>query len=97
MKALIRNKGETVTEDMEIPGINWSTGYPLTSSKWFGGPYTMVQNYVPPKDDEPAQYEEVLVEPAQVEVEEEVVENEDDYVIIDGKRYSKAELRSLLE
>ena len=97
MKALIRNKGETVTEDMDIPCIDWKTGYPLTGEKWFGGPYTLVQNYVPPKDDEPAQYEEVLVEPAQVEVEEEVVEDEDDYVIIDGKKYRKEELRSLLE
>ncbi len=97
MKALIRNEGETVTEDMNIPCIEWDTGYPLTNPKWFGGPYTLVQNYVPPVNDTPAQYEEVIVEPAQVEVEEEVVENEDDYVIIDGKRYSKAELRSLLE
>ena len=96
MKALIRNEGETVTEDMDIPCINWKDGMPLTGAKWFGGPYTLVQNYVPPTDDEPAQYEEVIVEPAQVEVEEEVVED-DDYVIIDGKRYSKAELRSLLE
>ena len=96
MKALIRNEGETVTEAMGIDGIDWNTGYPLTGDKWFGGPYTLVQNYVPPKDDEPAQYEEVLVEPAQVEIEEEVVED-DDYVIIDGKRYSKEELRSLLE
>ena len=96
MKALIRNEGETVTEDMGIPGIDWGTGYPLTNAKWFGGPYTLVQNYVPPKDDEPAQYEEVLVEPEQVEVEEEVTED-DDYVIIDGKRYSKEDLRSLLE
>jgi len=95
MKALIRNEGETVTEDMGIPGIDWNTGYPLTNPKWFGGAYTLVQNYVPPKDDEPAQYEEVLIEPAQVEVE--VEENEDDYVIIDGKKYSKEELRSLLE
>ena len=95
MKALIRNKGETITEDMDIPCIDWSTGYPLTDAKWFGGPYTLVQNYVPPKDDEVAQYEEVLVEPEQVEVEE-VVED-DEYVIIDGKRYSKEELRSLLE
>ena len=94
MKALIRNEGETVTEDMNIPCIDWSTGYPLTNPKWFGGAYTLVQNYVPPKDDEPAQYEEV-VEPEQVEVE--VEENEDDYVIIDGKKYSKEELRSLLE
>ena len=95
MKALIRNKGETVTEDMDIPCIDWKNGYPLTGEKWFGGPYTMVQNYVPPKDYEPAQYEEVVIEPEQVEVE--VEENEDDYVIIDGKKYSKEDLRSLLE
>ena len=93
MKALIREKGETVTEDMGVPCIDWKTGYPLTGEKWFGGPYTLVQNYVPPVDNEPAQYEEVVVEPEQVEVEE----NEDDYVIIDGKKYSKEELRSLLE
>ena len=96
MKALIRNEGETITENINIPCIDWKTGYPLTDPKWFGGPYILVQNYVPPKNDEPAQYEEILVEPAQVEVEEEVVED-DDYVIIDGKRYSKEELRSLLE
>ena len=96
MKALIRNKTETVTEDDRITGIDWNTGYPLTNAKWFGGPYTMVQNYVPPVNDEPAQYDEVVVEPEQVEIEEEVVED-DDYVIIDGKRYSKEELRSLLE
>ena len=93
MKALIREKGETVTEDMGVPCIDWKTGYPLTGEKWFRGPYTLVQNYVPPVDNEPAQYEEVVVEPEQVEVEE----NEDDYVIIDGKKYSKEELRSLLE
>ena len=96
MKALIRNEGETITDGMDIPCIDWSNGYPLTNPKWFGGPYTLVQNYVPPMDDGPAQYEEVLVEPEQVKVEEEVVED-DDYVIIDGKRYSKEELRSLLE
>ena len=92
MKALIRNEGETLLETYNIPCIDWKTGYPLTNPKWFGGPYTLVENYVPPKDDEPAQYEEVLVEPAQVEV-----EDENDYVVIDGKRYSKEELRSLLE
>ena len=95
MKALIRDEGETVTEDMDIPGIDWNTGYPLTNAKWFGGPYTMVQNYVPPTETEPETYEEIVVEPEQVEVE--VEENEDDYVIIDGKKYSKEELRSLLE
>ena len=95
MKALIRNEGETVTEDMNIPCIDWNTGYPLTSDKWFGGPYTLVQNYVPPVNETPAQYEEIVIEPEQIEVEE--VEDEDDYVVIDGKRYSKEELRSLLE
>ena len=96
MKALIRNEGETITEDMGVPAIDWKTGYPLTNEKWFGGPYTLVQNYVPPQENIPAQYDEVI-EPEQVEVEEEVIEGEDDYVIIDGKKYSKTELRSLLE
>jgi len=95
MKALIRNEGETVTENMEIPCIDWSTGWPLTDPKWAGGPYTLVQNYVPPQDNAPESYEEIVVEPKQVEVE--VEENEDDYVIIDGKKYSKEKLRSLLE
>ena len=89
MKALIRNEGETIIEDMNVPCIDWSTGHPLTNPKWFGGPYTLVQNYVPPKNDEPAQYEEIVIEPEQVE-------DEDDYVIIDGKKYSKEELRALL-
>jgi len=96
MKALIRGSKEIVTEDMNIPSIDWNTGYPLTNEKWFGGPYKLVQNYVPPVNDEPAQYEEVVVEPEQVEVEEEI-EDEDDYVVIDGKRYSKEELRRLIE
>lgn len=98
MRALIRNKGETVTEDMDIPCIDWKTGYPLTSEKWFGGPYTLVQNYVPPVDNTDApQYEEIVVEnPEPIPQEEEVVED-DDYVVIGGVRYSKAELRSLIE
>ena len=95
MKALIRKPGETVTENDGITGIDWKTGYPLTGGKWFGGPYRMVQNYVP-QEDAPETYEEIVIEPEQVQVEEEVVEDEDDYVIIDGKRYSKEELRALL-
>ena len=49
MKALIRREGETVTEIMGIAGIDWNTGAPLTNSAWAGGPYTLVQNYVPPE------------------------------------------------
>lgn len=53
MKALIRKEGETVTEDMGMPGINWATGYPLTAPGWAGGPYILVNDYVPedPADD----------------------------------------------
>ena len=90
MKALIRNNTEVITENTGIIGIDWNTGAPLTNEAWCGGPYTLVQNYVPPNDDEPAQYEEVLVES------EQVVEEDENYVIIDGKRYSKEELRALL-
>ena len=97
MKALIRNEGETVTEDMDIPCIDWKDGYPLTGEKWFGGPYTLVQNYVPPVNDEPAQYEEIIVEdPEPIPQEEDVVED-DDYVVINGVRYTKEELRRLIE
>ena len=94
MKALIRNEGETITEDMGIPGISWTNGYPLTSPKWFGGPYKLVQNYVAPVEDREETYEEIVVEP---EPEPVVEENEDDYVVINGVRYSKDELRSLIE
>ena len=93
MKALIRNKGETVTEDMNIPCIDWKTGYPLTDLEWYGGPYLLIHNYDP--DDEPSPVMVPQSEPE--EVTEPEVEDEDDYVIIDGKRYSKAELRSLIE
>lgn len=53
MKALIRNPGEAITEDMGIPGIEWNTGYPLTAPGWAGGAYTLVNDYVPkdPVDD----------------------------------------------
>ena len=92
VKALIRDKGETITENMDVDWIDWQTGHPLTSKAWCGGPYTLVENYVPPKcEDEPEIYD--IIEPP---AEEPEVEDEDEYVIIDGKRYSKEELRALL-
>ena len=81
MKALIRNEGETVTENDGIVGIDWQTGAPLTGEAWCGGHYTLVQNYVPPQNDKPETYEVVEQDPK--------VEDENDYVIIDGKKYSK--------
>jgi len=92
MKALIRNEGETVLETDGIECIDWTSGRPLTDADWCGGPYTLVRNYIPPQENTPETYEEIVVEPEQVEI-----EDEDDYVIIDGKKYSKKELRSLLE
>ena len=50
MKALIRNEGETVTENDGITGIEWRNGWPLTDPAWSGGPYRLVDNYIPPKE-----------------------------------------------
>ena len=52
---------------------------------------------MPPKEDEPAQYEEVIVEDPELIVQDEEVVEDDDYVVIGGVRYSKEELRSLIE
>lgn len=95
MKALLRYKGETITEDMDIPCIDWNTGYPLTDPKWFGGAYLLVHNYDP--DDEPSPVMVPQSEPVQEPEPEPEIEDEDDYVVIDGKRYSKEELRRLIE
>lgn len=51
MKALIRGEHETVTEQMNLE-IDWNTGMPLTNPDWAGGPYTLVENYIPPAEDE---------------------------------------------
>ena len=52
MRALIRNKGETVTQDMRLTFIDWDTGAPLTYSEWYGGPYALIEDYTPPQYDE---------------------------------------------
>lgn len=51
MKALIRDDGETVIENDGIEGIDWQTGAPLTNAAWAGGPYRLVQDYIPPKEE----------------------------------------------
>lgn len=78
MKALIRNEGETITEDMGISGIDWETGMPLTSPYWADGPYTLVNDYVPPADDSEATYTVVRDEP------------DDGTIVIDGVTYVKS-------
>lgn len=91
MKALIRKPGETITEDMHIPGINWDTGMPLTNPVWAGGPYQMVDNYVEVADG--AIYDAAVYP----EPEDDAPVPAADTIVIDGKKYSKEELRSLLE
>ena len=95
MKALIRNEGETVTENMTIPCIDWQTGAPLTNPAWAGGPYTLVQNYVPPQEDAPESYEPVP-EPESEIVPDGVEVDLNDIVMINGVAYTKAQLREML-
>ena len=95
MKALIREPGETITEnDKHIAFVDWVTGAPLTDKNWFGGPYHLVHDYDPDDAAHP-----VMVPQSEPEQDPDPIieENEDDYVVIDGKRYSKTELRKLLE
>ena len=90
MKALIRREGETVTEDMGHSFIDWKTGAPLTNPAWAGGPYQLVDNYVEMTDGaiyDVAVYPEPEDTPVPV----------GDTIVINGKEYSKEELRSLLE
>ena len=84
MKALIRNRGETVTEDMGLPGINWNTGMPLTNADWAGGPYILVNDYIPedPADD----FELDVPTPAAAPVTEDQVQ---DTIVIDGVTYTR--------
>lgn len=51
MKALIRNMGETITEDMNVFGVDWETGAPLTNPYWSGGSYTLIDDYDPSVGD----------------------------------------------
>lgn len=50
MKALIRKKGETVTEADGLVFIDWNTGAPLTNPEWSGGAYVLVNDYDPEHD-----------------------------------------------
>ena len=81
MKALIRNEGETITEGMGIPCIDWDTGAPLTNAKWFGGPYILVNDYVPDAMQAPP-----AQEPAAAPVTEDTVQ---DTIVIDGVTYTR--------
>ena len=83
MKALIRNEGETVTEADGIPGIDWSTGMPLTCPYWAGGPYRLVDNYVESADG-------AIYDVADPEPEDPVIEDKvQDTIVIVGVTYTR--------
>ena len=84
MKALVRNDGETVTEDMGHSFIDWKTGTPLTNPDWFGGPYQLVDNYIAVADG--AIYD-VAVYP---EPEDPAQDPVADTIVIDGVTYTRA-------
>ena len=91
MRALIRNPGETVTENDGIVGIDWDTGAPLTNDSWSGGPYVLVENYDPSVCEVVGPdefFERAGVEHANTPAPETVT--------IDGKTYTKDELLALL-
>lgn len=88
MKALIRNPGETVTEADSIPGIDWTNGMPMTNPVWAGGPYILVNDYVPedPADDF------VLADPtpaAAPEASQDPAADLQDTIVIDGVTYTR--------
>ena len=83
MKALLRDEGETVTQDMRLTFINWNTGAPLTNRDWFGGSYVLVNDYV--REDPAGEFTiDPAPEPAQDPVVEEAVP---DTIVIDGVTY----------
>lgn len=84
MKALIRHPGETVTEDMHVPGINWDNGMPLTNPMWAGGPYQLVDNYIEVADG--AIYDVAVYSEPEDPVTE---DNVQDTIVIDGVTYTR--------
>lgn len=83
MKALIRNEGETVTQDMGFTFIDWNTGAPLTNPDWYGGPYQLVDNYTELAD---GYIYDVAVYP---EPEDPADDNVQDTIVIDGVTYTR--------
>ena len=87
MRALIRNPGETVTENDGIVGIDWDTGAPLTNMAWAGGKYTLVHDYV--STDPTCDF--AATDPAPEPAQDPVVEDgAPDTIVIDGVTYTRA-------
>lgn len=97
MKALVRNEGETVTQDMGFSFIDWNTGAPLARPDWYGGPYILVNDFVPedPADDfdpTPARRKAkgaVQAPPAQAPAAAPAQDPTPDTIVIDGVTYTR--------
>lgn len=89
-KALIREKGETVLESDNVPGIDWDTGYPLTAPGWAGGSYILVNDFVQTADEDFVEFEISARGSGEEHFNEETV-------TIDGKEYTRAELLAILD
>lgn len=87
MKALLRKKGETVTEADGLVFINWNTGAPLTNTEWSGGPYQLVDNYIDLADG--AIYD-VAVYPEPEDEPEASQDTVADTIVIGGVTYTRA-------
>ena len=85
MKALLRKKGETVTEADGLVFINWTTGAPLTNPGWSGGPYTLVDDYIP---EDPASNFVAIPAPASAQ-DPAAEEAAPDTIVIDGVTYTR--------
>lgn len=98
MKALVRNPGETVLENYDLAFIDWNTGAPLTNKEWSGGPYTLIENFTYEVEHDLDYINELREQLSEEEQEVEDCDVEEaDFIEIDGKRYSKEELRRLIE
>lgn len=89
MKALLRHKGETVHETDGITGIDWNTGAPLTNPDWYGGPYILVNNYVPSVEDDFAEDSEPISATAEMQDTDAPVPV-GGTIVIDGVTYTRA-------
>lgn len=85
MKALMRHKNEIVRYCDGIEGIDWKTGAPLTNPEWCGGPYILVNDYVP--EDPVSDF--VPVNPASEPAQDPVEEAVPDTIVIDGVTYTR--------
>lgn len=86
VKALIRHEYETVKENDGVPGIDWNTGAPLTNPGWSGGPYILVNDYVPSVEDDFAEDPESASAGTQ---DSDAPVSVGDTIVIDGVTYTR--------